>query len=68
MPRPSRERSSDVSTCVNISKMRKLLGGDADAGVLNPDDRLLALALGSQPNAAAFVGELAGVVQQVPTT
>ena len=66
MPSPSRDRSSDVSTCANMSKMRgRLFGGDADAVVPHADDRLLALALDRQRDVAALVGELAGVVQQV---
>ena len=34
-PRPLRDRSSDVSTCVNNSKMSEAVPGDADAGVLD---------------------------------
>ena len=55
MPSPPRDRSSDVSTCVNMSKMRgSLLGGDADAGVSHPDHGVLALSLDSQPDATAL--------------
>src|SRR5207237_5461811 len=41
------------------------LGGDADAGVAHRDDRVAPLPLGGQPDAAAAVGVLGRVVEQV---
>jgi hypothetical protein len=43
----------------------KLLSGNAYTGVLHTDENLGALAFDAQPNAAARVGELARIVQQV---
>ena len=42
-----------------------IVGGDADAGVPHPHDHLAALPLGRQPDPAARLGVLGGVVQQV---
>ena len=41
------------------------LGRDADAGVPDPDHRLLAVPLDGEPDAPAALGVLGGVVQQV---
>ena len=66
MPSPPCDRSSDRSTCVNRSKMRgSMLGGDADAGVPHPHDGLAAFPLGGEPDVAAPLGVLGGVVEQV---
>ena len=66
MPSPSRERSSDVSTCVNISKTL----GRCSAAMPMPLSRTrttacLSILLDRQPDVPAPVRELAGIVQQV---
>ena len=66
MPRPPCERSRRRSACVNRSKIR----GSISAAMPMPVSRtrthgLVALPLGRQPDAAARLGVLGGVVQQV---
>ena len=69
MPNPLVERSSErIDLHEHVEDVSKLIGGDADAAVAHPDDGLLAFALDGEPNATALVGELAGVVQRLPTT
>ena len=67
MPSPPCDRSSERSTCVNISKMRgELVGGDADAGVRDRRPRAsLRLPLDGQPDVPPGLRVLAAVVQQV---
>ena len=66
MPSPPCERSSERSACVKRSKMR----GSSSGAMPTPVSRtrstdLIALLLDGQPDVAAFVGVLGGVVEQV---
>src|SRR4051812_48697314 len=45
--------------------MREKVGGDTNAGVLNPDDSLLLLPLGHDRDPTAVLAVLGGVVQEV---
>ena len=49
----------------HLEDARQHLGGDADAVVLDRHDHVAPLPLGTQPDAAAFLGVLGGVVEQV---
>ena len=48
-----------------VEDAREQLRGDPDAGVADPDDRLVALSAGLQRDPAPRLGVLGGVVQQV---
>ena len=66
MPSPPCDRSSDPSTCENMSKTR----GNWSAGMpmpvsLTDTTHVAPLPLDGQPDVAAPVGVLGGVVQQV---
>src|SRR6185369_10567821 len=43
----------------------KLVRAEADASITDPNHRLVALFLDREPNTAAPIGELAGIVEQV---
>jgi hypothetical protein len=49
----------------HLEQVGELFGGDSDAVVSHPDDRLRRVVLDGQRDAAARIGEFAGVVQQV---
>jgi len=50
---------------IHLEDVRELVGGNADARVLDGNHRIAALPLGGQPDAAPTLGILGGVVQQV---
>ena len=69
MPSPPCDRSSDRSTCVNISKMLgQHLGGDADAVVPHRHDDVAALLLARQPDATAPLGVLGALLSRLANT
>ena len=66
MPSPPSERASDRSPWVKSSKTaREQFRRDADAGIAHPDDRVPSLEAAVQLDAAAGLGVLGRVGQQV---
>ena len=57
------ERAVDLGE--QVEDLREHLGGDADAGVADAEDGVLALAADGQVDPAAVAGVLRGVVQDV---
>ena len=56
---------SPIGLSEEIENMWQKFWGDADSRIANPNHRLLAFLLNGEPDVAAFVRILGGIVQQI---